>query len=49
MSEKVSYGFEWVDPAEKTERVTDVFRRVARNYDIMNDVMSAGLHRMWEE
>lgn len=49
MSEKVSYGFQWVDPAEKTERVTDVFRRVARNYDIMNDVMSAGLHRVWKD
>lgn len=49
MSEKVSYGFQWVDPAEKTERVGSVFRRVAQRYDIMNDVMSGGLHRLWKD
>ncbi len=48
MTEQVSYGFQSVDPAEKTRRVRSVFERVARRYDIMNDVMSGGLHRLWK-
>ena len=49
MSETVSYGFEEVAPAEKTRRVTSVFERVAKRYDIMNDLMSGGLHRGWKD
>lgn len=49
MSETVSYGFQQVDPAEKTRRVTSVFERVAKRYDIMNDLMSGGLHRGWKD
>jgi len=49
MSETVSYGFEEVAPEEKTRRVTSVFERVAKRYDIMNDLMSAGLHRGWKD
>ncbi len=49
MSDTVSYGFQDVSPEEKTRRVTSVFERVARRYDIMNDLMSAGLHRGWKD
>ena len=43
------FGFETVPLAEKQGRVNDVFESVARRYDIMNDVMSAGLHRIWKD
>ncbi|MCB2074371.1 MAG: class I SAM-dependent methyltransferase [Novosphingobium sp.] len=49
MSEKVSFGYESVSPEEKTERVGAVFSNVARKYDVMNDAMSAGLHRLWKD
>ena len=49
MSETVSFGYEQVDPAEKTRRVGEVFRSVAKRYDIMNDLMSAGMHRVWKD
>ena len=42
------FGFETVPLAEKQERVDEVFRSVARRYDLMNDVMSGGLHRLWK-
>lgn len=49
MQEKtVSFGYEQVSPEEKTRRVGDVFASVARSYDIMNDLMSAGAHRLWK-
>ena len=47
--DKVSFGREEVPPAEKTRRVGSVFSRVARRYDVMNDLMSGGLHRLWKE
>ncbi len=46
MTETVSYGFQEVAPEEKTARVGSVFERVARKYDVMNDLMSAGTHRL---
>jgi demethylmenaquinone methyltransferase/2-methoxy-6-polyprenyl-1,4-benzoquinol methylase len=46
--ERTQFGFEDVSPAEKTRRVRGVFDSVADKYDVMNDVMSAGLHRMWK-
>ena len=49
MSEKVSFGYEEVSPVEKTQRVGAVFSSVARKYDVMNDAMSAGLHRLWKD
>jgi demethylmenaquinone methyltransferase/2-methoxy-6-polyprenyl-1,4-benzoquinol methylase len=49
MSETVSYGFQQVAPEEKTRRVGSVFARVAARYDIMNDLMSGGLHRSWKD
>ena len=49
MSEKVSFGYEDVAPTEKTQRVGAVFSNVARKYDIMNDAMSGGMHRLWKD
>ena len=46
---KVSFGYQDVDPEEKTARVGDVFRSVASRYDLMNDAMSGGLHRLWKD
>jgi demethylmenaquinone methyltransferase/2-methoxy-6-polyprenyl-1,4-benzoquinol methylase len=42
------FGYERVTPDEKTHRVRGVFDSVARRYDVMNDLMSAGLHRGWK-
>ena len=47
--DRVSYGFQTVTRAEKTARVGSVFRRVAQRYDLMNDLMSGGLHRLWKD
>ena len=44
----VSFGYEDIAPDEKTARVGEVFSRVARRYDLMNDFMSGGLHRLWK-
>ncbi len=43
------FGFETVRTAEKQGRVDQVFHSVAQKYDIMNDVMSVGLHRIWKD
>lgn len=42
------FGYDRVSPREKTQRVAAVFDSVARKYDIMNDLMSGGLHRLWK-
>ncbi|MCS6876782.1 MAG: bifunctional demethylmenaquinone methyltransferase/2-methoxy-6-polyprenyl-1,4-benzoquinol methylase UbiE [Geminicoccaceae bacterium] len=44
-----SFGFEEIAPEEKAGRVKAVFERVAARYDLMNDLMSAGIHRLWKE
>ena len=49
MSEQVSFGYEDVAPEEKTRRVGAVFSSVARKYDLMNDAMSGGMHRLWKD
>jgi demethylmenaquinone methyltransferase/2-methoxy-6-polyprenyl-1,4-benzoquinol methylase len=49
MSETVSFGYEEVSPEEKTEKVGAVFSSVARKYDVMNDAMSGGMHRLWKD
>ena len=49
MNDKVNFGDQLVSPAEKTERVGAVFSSVARRYDVMNDLMSGGMHRLWKE
>lgn len=49
MSEKTThFGYETVDAKEKAARVAGVFHSVADNYDLMNDLMSAGIHRLWK-
>jgi len=49
MSEQVSFGYQTVDADEKSRRVGEVFSGVARKYDLMNDAMSGGLHRLWKD
>ncbi len=49
MSEQVSFGYEEVTPEEKTQRVGAVFSNVAKKYDVMNDAMSVGMHRLWKD
>ncbi|MEY4237623.1 MAG: hypothetical protein RL339_224 [Pseudomonadota bacterium] len=49
MSEQVSFGYEEVSPEEKTARVGAVFSSVAKKYDVMNDAMSIGMHRLWKD
>src|SRR5687767_6722256 len=49
MTAKVNFGDELVSPDEKTRRVGEVFSSVARRYDLMNDLMSGGLHRLWKD
>lgn len=46
--ESTSFGNKSVTPDEKTNLVLDVFKNVASRYDIMNDVMSGGIHRIWK-
>ncbi|MGB7816758.1 MAG: bifunctional demethylmenaquinone methyltransferase/2-methoxy-6-polyprenyl-1,4-benzoquinol methylase UbiE [Methylotenera sp.] len=49
MSDKTThFGYKTVDETEKQQKVGEVFHSVASKYDIMNDVMSAGLHRGWK-
>lgn len=43
-----SFGSAVVSPEERRQRITEVFRRVAPRYDLMNDLMSMGLHRLWK-
>ncbi|MBS4037950.1 MAG: bifunctional demethylmenaquinone methyltransferase/2-methoxy-6-polyprenyl-1,4-benzoquinol methylase UbiE [Hydrogenophaga sp.] len=45
---KTHFGFQTVDEREKAQRVRGVFDSVAPRYDVMNDLMSAGLHRIWK-
>jgi len=47
--DKVNFGDQLVTPEEKTRRVGAVFSSVARRYDVMNDLMSGGMHRLWKD
>ena len=49
MHKKSKFGLELIDSEEKTHRVQDVFSSVAANYDLMNDLMSLGSHRLWKQ
>jgi demethylmenaquinone methyltransferase/2-methoxy-6-polyprenyl-1,4-benzoquinol methylase len=48
MSKTTHFGFQTVDETEKAKKVAGVFTNVASKYDIMNDLMSVGLHRIWK-
>jgi demethylmenaquinone methyltransferase/2-methoxy-6-polyprenyl-1,4-benzoquinol methylase len=48
MSTQTDFGYQKVEEAEKARRVGEVFSSVAPNYDLMNDLMSLGLHRVWK-
>lgn len=48
MTETTDFGFERVAPEDKARRVRGVFDSVASKYDLMNDLMSGGLHRVWK-
>lgn len=48
MSKTTHFGFQTVDETEKAKHVASVFTSVASKYDIMNDLMSVGLHRLWK-
>jgi demethylmenaquinone methyltransferase / 2-methoxy-6-polyprenyl-1,4-benzoquinol methylase len=45
---KTHFGYESVDEQDKAKKVAGVFHSVASNYDLMNDLMSGGLHRIWK-
>ena len=47
-NDQTDFGYSHVSAAEKTRRVKAVFESVAPNYDLMNDLMSVGLHRLWK-
>jgi demethylmenaquinone methyltransferase/2-methoxy-6-polyprenyl-1,4-benzoquinol methylase len=49
MTDQVNFGEQLVTPEEKTRRVGKVFSSVARRYDLMNDLMSGGMHRLWKD
>ena len=49
MNDTVSFGYDEVSPEEKTTRVGAVFSSVAGKYDVMNDAMSGGMHRLWKD
>ena len=48
MTDTVSFGYRELAPAEKTQAVGAVFSSVASRYDLMNDAMSGGMHRLWK-
>jgi demethylmenaquinone methyltransferase/2-methoxy-6-polyprenyl-1,4-benzoquinol methylase len=48
MTKTTHFGFETVPEEDKAKRVAEVFTSVASKYDVMNDLMSAGLHRVWK-
>src|SRR6476646_5664521 len=49
MRDNTHFGYRQVPLSDKQALVDDVFHKVARRYDLMNDLMSGGLHRLWKE
>ncbi|OCG10113.1 bifunctional demethylmenaquinone methyltransferase/2-methoxy-6-polyprenyl-1,4-benzoquinol methylase [Gilliamella sp. App6-5] len=47
--EKIDFGYQQVPKQEKVKRVAEVFHSVADKYDVMNDLMSFGIHRIWKK
>lgn len=48
-NQKTHFGYQEVNTSEKAERVASVFHSVAQKYDVMNDLMSLGIHRLWKK
>jgi demethylmenaquinone methyltransferase/2-methoxy-6-polyprenyl-1,4-benzoquinol methylase len=48
LNEETDFGYKRIPTGEKARRVGEVFDRVAERYDLMNDLMSLGLHRLWK-
>ena len=48
-SDEIDFGFQSVPRDQKESLVKNVFNSVAKNYDIMNDLMSMGVHRLWKD
>jgi len=46
--QKTHFGYQQVDINDKAQHVADVFHSVAKKYDVMNDLMSLGMHRLWK-
>ena len=49
MKKKSKFGLEEIDSKEKSQKIQEVFSSVASNYDLMNDLMSLGSHRVWKQ
>lgn len=49
MNDKTHFGFQEVDSSDKAGKVAEVFHSVASKYDVMNDFMSMGVHRLWKK
>ena len=49
MNKKTHFGYTEVDESEKSKHVGEVFTSVSKSYDIMNDAMSIGMHRLWKK
>ena len=49
MKKKSKFGLEEIDSKEKSQKIQEVFSSVASNYDLMNDLMSLGSHRIWKQ
>ena len=49
MNKKTHFGYKEVNESEKSKYVGEVFTSVAENYDVMNDAMSFGMHRLWKK
>jgi demethylmenaquinone methyltransferase/2-methoxy-6-polyprenyl-1,4-benzoquinol methylase len=46
---KIKFGYKDIDESDKPKEVNDVFTSVSNKYDVMNDIMSFGLHRLWKK
>ena len=46
---KTKFGYDEIDQKDKPEKVNKVFTSVSNKYDLMNDIMSFGLHRLWKK
>ncbi len=48
-NKKTHFGYSEIDATEKVSKVASVFHSVASNYDLMNDLMSFGMHHIWKK